>query len=82
MATHTGDEGEPRRDATDLRDKGDITRMLSSGQEKRQSMRGFEATYGDIVDYSVRITHRIWEEGDMGYIYETYAHVESLPPGV
>jgi len=45
-------------------------------------MRGFEATYGDIVDYSVRITHRIWEEGDMGYIYETYAHVESLPPGV
>jgi predicted ester cyclase len=37
-------------------------------------MRGFEDHYVDIVDYILRITHRIWEEKDIGYIYETYKH--------
>jgi hypothetical protein len=41
--------------------------------ERRQSMRGFEDTYVDIVDYIIRITHRIWEDQDIGYIYDTYA---------
>lgn len=41
---------------------------------KTQSMRGFEPTYGNIIDYIVRITHRIWEEKDIGYIYDTYSH--------
>jgi hypothetical protein len=41
--------------------------------ERRQPMRGFEDTYVDIVDYIVRITHRIWEDQDVGYIYDTYA---------
>jgi predicted ester cyclase len=41
--------------------------------ERRQSMRGFEETYTDIVDYIVRITHRIWEDQDVGYIYDTYS---------
>jgi predicted ester cyclase len=40
---------------------------------RRQSMRGFEPTYVDIVDYIVRVTHRIWEDQDVGYIYDTYA---------
>jgi len=40
---------------------------------RRQPMRGFEDTYTDIVDYIVRITHRIWEDQDVGYIYDTYA---------
>ena len=40
---------------------------------RRQSMRGFEDTYVDIVDYIVRITHRIWEDQDIGYIYDTYS---------
>ena len=39
-----------------------------------QPMRGFETTYINIVDYIVRITHRIWEEKDIGYIYDTYSH--------
>jgi predicted ester cyclase len=38
-----------------------------------QAMRGFDPQYQTIVDYIVRITHRIWEEADMGYIYDTYA---------
>ena len=37
-------------------------------------MRGFEPQYTDIIDYIVRITHRIWEEKDIGYIYDTYRH--------
>ncbi|MBN6040492.1 ester cyclase [Amycolatopsis sp. 195334CR] len=40
---------------------------------RRQPMRGFEDTYTDIVDYIVRITHRIWEDQDVGYIYDTYS---------
>ena len=40
---------------------------------RRQSMRGFEDTYVDIVDYIIRVTHRIWEDQDVGYIYDTYA---------
>ncbi|UNS95575.1 ester cyclase [Streptomyces tubbatahanensis] len=41
--------------------------------ERRHPMRGFEDTYSDIVDYIVRITHRIWEDQDVGYVYDTYA---------
>lgn len=39
-----------------------------------QPMRGFEPGYKNIIDYIVRITHRIWEEKDIGYIYDTYSH--------
>ena len=41
-------------------------------------MRGFEETYVDIIDYIVRITHRIWEEKDIGYIYDTYSHSSNV----
>lgn len=37
-------------------------------------MQGFERQYVNIVDYIVRVTHRIWEERDVGYIYDTYSH--------
>lgn len=40
----------------------------------RQSMRGFDSTFVNIVDYIVRITHRIWEQKDIGYIYDVYSH--------
>ena len=51
----------------------DTIRAERERGERRQSMRGFEDTYTDIVDYIVRITHRIWEDQDVGYIYDTYA---------
>ncbi len=38
-----------------------------------QSMRGFEDTYRNIIDYIVRITYRIWEDRDVEYIADTYA---------
>jgi hypothetical protein len=38
-----------------------------------QSMRGFEPGYQNIIDYIVRITHRIWEDRDVEYIDATYS---------
>ncbi|MEV0847558.1 ester cyclase [Streptomyces sp. NPDC049954] len=46
---------------------------IPGSRERRQSLRGFEEGYSDIVDWIVRITHRIWEDQDVGYIYDTYA---------
>ena len=48
--------------------------LLHPPTERRQPMRGFDPRYVDIIDYIVRITHRIWEEKNIGYIYETYRH--------
>lgn len=49
--------------------------LLAADQgERRQSLRGFDATYVDIVDFIIRVTHRIWEEKDIGHIYDTYRH--------
>jgi hypothetical protein len=53
-------------------DNRDIARYAPG--ERRMPMRGFEPEYTDIVDYIVRITHRIWEEKEVGYIYDTYQH--------
>lgn len=75
--------GEPRPMPTDfsisLAVKGDTDQqLLHPGTERRHSMRGFENTYVDIIDYIVRITHRIWEEKDIGYIYDTYSHASKV----
>lgn len=57
-----------------LKPRGGSNRLLvANGGERRQPMRGFEDTYVDIVDYILRITHRIWEDQDVGYIYDTYS---------
>jgi hypothetical protein len=53
-------------------DNRDIARYAPG--ERRMAMRGFEPEYTDIVDYIVRITHRIWEQKEIGYIYDTYQH--------
>ena len=61
--------------AISLAAKGGVDNLLRNpGTTRQQPMRGFEETYVDIVDYIVRITHRIWEEKDIGYIYDTYRH--------
>ena len=55
--------------------KGGVDSLLREpGTKHLQSMRGYEKQYVDIVDYIVRITHRIWEEKDIGYIYDSYRH--------
>ena len=67
----------PRDYSISLREaqRGGTDKMLAKPTiERRQPMRGFEDQYVDIIDYIVRITHRIWEEKDIGYIYDTYRH--------
>lgn len=65
----------PRDFSVSLRTRGPIDVQLADGDRRRRhSMNGFEDTYVDIVDYIVRITHRIWENKDIGYIYDTYSH--------
>ena len=67
----------PRDFSISLKDsvRGGTDRLLlNPGTERRQPMQGFEDQYVDIIDYIVRITHRIWEEKDIGYIYDTYRH--------
>jgi predicted ester cyclase len=60
---------------TDLSTYPDIsTIMAGAGGPRRQSMRGFDPDYVDIVDYIVRCTHKIWEEGGMGLLYTHYRH--------
>ena len=49
-------------------------RIATPGGERRQPMRGYEDTFTDIVDFILRVTHRIWEEKAVGYLYEHYTH--------
>ena len=64
----------PRDFSVSLAAKGGADAVLREpGTERIQRMRGFEEQYVDIIDYIVRITHRIWEEKDIGYIYDTYS---------
>jgi predicted ester cyclase len=49
-----------------------VRRGVPAPGARRQPLRGYEETYVDIVDYIVRITDRIWEDQDVGYIYDTY----------
>ena len=41
---------------------------------KSQPMKGFEVQYKNIIDYIVRITYHIWEDKNIGYIYDTYSN--------
>jgi predicted ester cyclase len=69
----------------DLLKKGDIGKMMAeAGSGRRQSLQGFDEDYVDIVDYIVRCTHKIWEEGGMGLLYTHYKHnsVVHTPYGI
>jgi predicted ester cyclase len=58
----------------DLHKRGGIEEMMArAGSGRLQSMRGFDEDYTDIVDYIVRCTHKIWDEGAMGLLYTHYA---------
>lgn len=57
----------------DLKAKGDISSILAR-HPRNQNLDGFDPEYADIVDYIVKITHRIWEQKEVGLIYDTYIH--------
>jgi predicted ester cyclase len=56
----------------------DASKLMNPGTEIRQPMQGFDADYVDIVDYIVRCTHKIWEEGGAGLIYTHYSHTVAI----
>ena len=68
----------PRRNPGDfsisLRARFGSDQQLHLPGARRQRLRGFEEHYADIVDYIVRITHRAWEEKDIGYVHDFYRH--------
>ena len=55
-------------------ERHDYVDLAPSERPRRQSLRGFDPIYTDIVDYIVRCTHRIWDERDIGLIYTHYTH--------
>lgn len=57
-----------------FRGEGDLSKLHQPGRERTQDLGGFDADYTDIVDYIVRSTHKIWEEGGMGLLYSHYQH--------
>ena len=53
-------------------EKLDFTDLVPTDRPRKQSLRGFDPVYTDIVDYIVRCTHRIWDERNPGLIYSHY----------
>jgi predicted ester cyclase len=61
-------------DGIDFTTKGDIINVVAqAGTGRRQSLSGFAPDYTDIVDYIIRATHKMWEEGGIGLLYDHYA---------
>ena len=50
----------------------EMSDLLKGPPARTQPLAGFDAHYGDIVDYIVRITEEIWRDRAIGRIYETY----------
>ena len=58
----------------DFRSTGDIIGVMArAGTGRRQRLNGFASDYTDIIDYIIRSTHKMWEEGGIGLLYEHYA---------
>lgn len=55
---------------------------INKDEQKKQSMRGFNKEYKNIVDYIVKITRQIWKEKDIGLIYDTYSTGVSIHKGL
>ncbi len=73
--TSDGADTQATTPVTDLSRHPDMsTMMAAAGSGQRQPMRGFDPDYVDIVDYIVRCTHKIWEEGGVGLLYTHYSH--------
>ncbi len=58
-----------------------LPNLLNPATEKVQDLRGFDEEFIDIVDYIIRITHRIWEQKNIGLCnryYSEYCPVHTL----
>ena len=52
-----------------------LSSVLNPQSKKQQALVGFDEEFVDIVDYILRITHRIWEQKNIGLCYRYYADV-------
>lgn len=71
--SETQAKSQPKQPVTTI-PMNDIGKLMNPGTEKRQPMQGFDEDYVDIVDYIIRCTHKIWEEGAVGLVYTHYSH--------
>lgn len=47
--------------------------MLAPKAHDRNTLSGFDDEFADITDYILKITHRIWEQKNVGLCYDYYA---------
>lgn len=52
-----------------------LTKLLDPTGAKQQTLAGFDEEFVDIVDYIIRITHRIWEQKNVGLCYKYYSDI-------
>ncbi|MEM5551122.1 nuclear transport factor 2 family protein [Pseudoalteromonas neustonica] len=52
-----------------------LSSILNPQIKKQQALVGFDEEFVDIVDYILRITHRIWEQKNIGLCYRYYADI-------
>ncbi len=52
-----------------------LTKLLEPSGDKTQILPGFDGEFIDIVDYIIRITHRIWEQKNVGLCYQYYSDI-------
>jgi hypothetical protein len=50
-----------------------LPELLTPSAPKNQILKGFDEEFIDIVDYIIRITHRIWEQKNVGLCNDYYA---------
>jgi hypothetical protein len=62
----------PQGEVTQLYWKN-LPELLNPSNPKSQLLKGFDEEFIDIVDYIVRITHRIWEQKNVGLCNQYYA---------
>jgi hypothetical protein len=52
-----------------------LINLLEPKGLKQQELAGFDDEFVDIVDYIIRITHRIWEQKNVGLCYKYYSDI-------
>lgn len=52
-----------------------LTKLLAPSGGKLQTLSNFDDEFIDIVDYIIRITHRIWEQKNVGLCYKYYSDI-------
>ncbi|TRX56763.1 nuclear transport factor 2 family protein [Thalassomonas sp. M1454] len=52
-----------------------LDKLLAPDTARTQSLKGFDDEFIDITDYIIRITHRIWEQKNVGLCFDYYGEI-------